>query len=139
MIPPFAYKILLQLLSRLDTINCSQIIPIVLEYSQTHGSMSGQEIRDALLARLFGLSVLIRSGLVFRPPSSSTPVQPPSTPSDFGLLLPYRKHRHLLRLLQFQIGMLTVVIISWSIYVTASHMLLPQCCGGCEVQFPVHL
>jgi DNA polymerase phi len=55
-----------QLLSRLDTITCSQILTLVIECSQTQGSMSGQEVRDVLFARLFGLTAIIRSGLLFR-------------------------------------------------------------------------
>ncbi|KAI9056874.1 hypothetical protein FKP32DRAFT_1598752 [Trametes sanguinea] len=66
---------LTELLSRIDTVTCSQIVKIVLESSKTQGSMTGQEERDMLFARLFGLTAVIQSGLLLRDttlPSSST-------------------------------------------------------------------
>ncbi|KAI0831759.1 DNA polymerase phi-domain-containing protein [Trametes gibbosa] len=66
---------LTELLSRVDTVTCSQITRIILESSQTQGSMTGQEERDVYFARLFGLTAVIQSGLLLRDstlPSSST-------------------------------------------------------------------
>ncbi|EJF62593.1 hypothetical protein DICSQDRAFT_135562 [Dichomitus squalens LYAD-421 SS1] len=66
---------LTELLSRIDTVTCSQILQLVLDSSKTQGSMTGQEERDVLFARLFGLTSVIRSGLLLRDttlPSSST-------------------------------------------------------------------
>ncbi|KAI0060788.1 hypothetical protein BV25DRAFT_1827328 [Artomyces pyxidatus] len=67
---------LTELLSRIDTVTCSQILTLVLDASQPSGSMSGQEERDVLFARLFGLTSLIQSGLIVRahtlPSSGST-------------------------------------------------------------------
>lgn len=64
-----------KLLSRLDTITCGQIMNLVLDASKTQGSMSGQEERDNLFARLFGITSIIHSGLIVRNgtlPTSST-------------------------------------------------------------------
>ncbi|KAI0350071.1 hypothetical protein OH77DRAFT_1100919 [Trametes cingulata] len=66
---------LTELLSRIDTVTCSQIVQLILESSKTQGSMTGQEERDVLFARLFGLTAVIQSGLLLRDstlPSSST-------------------------------------------------------------------
>lgn len=66
-----------KLLSRLDTITCGQIMTLVLDASKTQGSMSGQEERDNLFARLFGITSIIQSGLITRNgtlPNSSTSV-----------------------------------------------------------------
>lgn len=66
----------LQLLSKLNTVTCSQIVSLILDSSKTIGSMSGQEERDMLFARLFGLTSVIQSGLLTRQtplPSSSVP------------------------------------------------------------------
>ncbi|KAI0933631.1 hypothetical protein AcW1_005407 [Taiwanofungus camphoratus] len=57
---------LTELLSRIDTVTCSQILALILDSSKTQGSMTGQEERDVLFARLFGLTAIIRSGLLFR-------------------------------------------------------------------------
>ncbi|KAM5542581.1 hypothetical protein V8D89_003542 [Ganoderma adspersum] len=66
---------LTELLSRVDTVTCSQIVQLVLDSSKTQGAMTGQEERDVLFARLFGLTSVIQSGLLLRNttlPSSST-------------------------------------------------------------------
>ncbi|KAI0654742.1 DNA polymerase phi-domain-containing protein [Cubamyces menziesii] len=66
---------LTELLSRIDTVTCSQIVKLIIESSKTQGSMTGQEERDMLFARLFGLTAVIQSGLLLREstlPSSST-------------------------------------------------------------------
>jgi DNA polymerase phi len=63
---------ILQLLSRIDTVTCSQIVALIVDSSQTQGSMTGQEIRDVLFARLFGLTAIIRSGLLVRNTPLST-------------------------------------------------------------------
>jgi len=57
-------------------VTCSQIVSIILDSSKTQGSMTGQEERDMLFARLFGLTSVIQSGLLVRqrplPTSAST-------------------------------------------------------------------
>ncbi|TFK46446.1 hypothetical protein OE88DRAFT_1667862 [Heliocybe sulcata] len=66
---------LTELLSRINTITCSQLVSLIMDCSKTQGSMSGQEERDMLFARLFGLTAVIKSGLIVRSaplPSSST-------------------------------------------------------------------
>ncbi|KAH7910650.1 DNA polymerase phi-domain-containing protein [Hygrophoropsis aurantiaca] len=71
---------LTELLSRLETVTCSQVVSLILDSSTTQGSMSGQEERDVLFARLFGLTAVIQSGLLVRQnplptsPSSATHV-----------------------------------------------------------------
>ncbi|CAE7157151.1 unnamed protein product [Rhizoctonia solani] len=57
---------LAELLSRLNTVDASGIITSILEASVTSNSMKGQEIRDTLFARLFGLTAVVQSGLLFR-------------------------------------------------------------------------
>ncbi|QRW14703.1 DNA polymerase phi subunit [Ceratobasidium sp. AG-Ba] len=57
---------LTELLTRLNTVDAASIISSILEASVTSGSMKGQEVRDALFARLFGLTAVIQSGLLFR-------------------------------------------------------------------------
>lgn len=60
---------------------CSQIVALILDTAKTHGSMTGQEERDVLFARLFGLTAVIQSGLLVRPTPSSTSA---STSSGFS-------------------------------------------------------
>ncbi|KDN51531.1 hypothetical protein RSAG8_00076, partial [Rhizoctonia solani AG-8 WAC10335] len=57
---------LTELLTRLNTVDAAGIISSTLEASVTNGSMKGHEIRDTLFARLFGLTAVIQSGLLFR-------------------------------------------------------------------------
>lgn len=67
---------ILQLLSSLETVTSLQVLSLLRNASQTAGSMSGQEERDMLFARLFGLKAIIQSNLLFRekPLSSSSAV-----------------------------------------------------------------
>ena len=76
-----------KLLYRLNTITCGQIFALILESSQTEGSMNGQEQRDMDFARLFGLTSIIQSGLLFRqdPPAYSS--SPASSLEDFQKVL----------------------------------------------------
>ncbi|KZT24137.1 hypothetical protein NEOLEDRAFT_1117111 [Neolentinus lepideus HHB14362 ss-1] len=57
---------LTELLSRISTVTCSQIVSLIMDCSKTQGSMTGQEERDMLFARLFGLTSIIQSGLIVR-------------------------------------------------------------------------
>ncbi|KAL1715196.1 DNA polymerase phi-domain-containing protein [Schizophyllum commune] len=57
---------LTELLSRLDTITCAQITTLIADASKPQGSISGQEERDLLFARLFGFTAVIQSGLLVR-------------------------------------------------------------------------
>lgn len=61
----------MKLLSRLTTVSAEQIISLVMNFSQTQGSMQGHEIRDQYFARLFGFVSIIQSGLLLR--SSTLP------------------------------------------------------------------
>ncbi|EJU05480.1 hypothetical protein DACRYDRAFT_98198 [Dacryopinax primogenitus] len=71
---------LTELLQRIPTISCSHVISLVLDTTNFSGGMSGAEQRDLLFARLFGLTAIIESGVLFR-------TQPPAVgPSDLKLL-----------------------------------------------------
>lgn len=45
---------------------CAQVIALILDSAKIQGSMTGQEERDALFARLFGFTAIIQSGLLIR-------------------------------------------------------------------------
>ncbi|KAG5652336.1 hypothetical protein H0H81_005357 [Sphagnurus paluster] len=57
---------LTELLTRIETVTCTQIVTLIVDGTKTAGSMTGQEERDVLFARLFGLTAVIQSGLVVR-------------------------------------------------------------------------
>ncbi|KIO06410.1 hypothetical protein M404DRAFT_24641 [Pisolithus tinctorius Marx 270] len=57
---------LTELLSRINTVTCTQVVSLISDSTKKQGSMSGQEERDILFARLFGLTAVIRSGLLVR-------------------------------------------------------------------------
>jgi DNA polymerase phi len=78
-----AQSISLKLLSRLDTVSASQILALIAQASQIHGSMKGQEERDMLFARLFGITSLTRSGILFRSTPLSTSSLPACTMQNF--------------------------------------------------------
>ncbi|CDZ97129.1 Predicted regulator of rRNA gene transcription (MYB-binding protein) [Phaffia rhodozyma] len=61
---------LTELLSHLTTITPTQIISLVLRYSRVTVSTKGQETRDLLFARLFGLTTVVQSGLLYGPTAS---------------------------------------------------------------------
>ncbi|KAG8825804.1 DNA-directed DNA polymerase [Serendipita sp. 401] len=78
---------LTELLHRIDTVSTAQMIDLVLSSSETTGSMSGQEERDMMFARLFGLSSIAQSGLLTRetpPPHISNPA---STLQDYQRII----------------------------------------------------
>ena len=56
----------LQLLSRIDTVTCAQVIVLIVDATKRQGSMNGQEERDVLFARLFGITAVVRSELLVR-------------------------------------------------------------------------
>ncbi|KAF9069832.1 DNA polymerase phi-domain-containing protein [Rhodocollybia butyracea] len=57
---------LTELLSRLDTVTSSQVFALIMDATKSQGSMTGQEERDVLFARLFGMTAIIQSGLLVR-------------------------------------------------------------------------
>ncbi|KAJ3845276.1 DNA polymerase phi-domain-containing protein [Lentinula raphanica] len=57
---------LTELLSRIDTVTASQIFTLIMDATKSQGSMTGQEERDVLFARLFGMTAIIQSGLIVR-------------------------------------------------------------------------
>lgn len=59
-------------MSRIDTVTCSQIVTLILDSAKSQGSMTGQEERDVLFARMFGLTSVIQSGLLVRDTPLST-------------------------------------------------------------------
>lgn len=56
-----------QLLARLDRIDPRQILTTVLDSSQLANGVKGQEERDLVFSRLFGIHAILSSGLLFRP------------------------------------------------------------------------
>ncbi|KAG0705011.1 DNA polymerase phi-domain-containing protein [Suillus ampliporus] len=73
---------LTELLSRLDTVTSAQVISIIVDGSKIQGSMTGQEERDVLFARLFGLATVIHSGLLVRQTPLSTSPSSATNPSS---------------------------------------------------------
>ncbi|PFH52419.1 hypothetical protein AMATHDRAFT_139897 [Amanita thiersii Skay4041] len=69
---------LTELLSRINTVTCAQIVKLILDGTKSQGSMSGQEERDMHFARLFGFAAIIQSGLLVR--GGSLPMSGSSTP-----------------------------------------------------------
>ncbi|KAN0066282.1 DNA-directed DNA polymerase [Thecaphora frezii] len=61
---------LTELLSKLESLRSQEILALILKYSTPQGSVSGQEQRDLMFAKLFGVLALVQSGLLFRPTSS---------------------------------------------------------------------
>ncbi|PPR04947.1 hypothetical protein CVT24_010405 [Panaeolus cyanescens] len=57
---------LTELLSRIDTVSCSQILNLLIESTKHQGSMNGQDERDVLFGKLFGITSIIQSGLIVR-------------------------------------------------------------------------
>ncbi|KAF8580676.1 hypothetical protein K439DRAFT_1393490 [Ramaria rubella] len=74
---------LTELLSHLNTVSAAQILSLITQASQIHGSMKGQEERDMLFARLFGVTSLTQSGLLFRSTPLATSSNHPCTLKDF--------------------------------------------------------
>ncbi|GJE98126.1 DNA polymerase phi-domain-containing protein [Phanerochaete sordida] len=74
---------LTELLARINTVTCSQIVTLILDSAKTQGSMTGQEERDVLFARLFGLTAVVQSGLLVRdtPVPTSASSQPAASNS----------------------------------------------------------
>lgn len=76
---------LTELLSRINTVTCTQVVSLISDSTKKQGSMTGQEERDVLFARLFGLTAVIRSGLLVRqtplPSSGSSNTQVSSVES----------------------------------------------------------
>ena len=72
-------------------VSCAQILALLLDATRTSGNQTGQEERDLLFARLFGLTAIIHSGLLLRthpplPRSASAPSTPESCTAVFGAL-----------------------------------------------------
>lgn len=75
---------MIQLISRINSVTCAQIITLISDSTKAHGSMTGQEERDVLFARLFGFMSIIQSGLLVRIGSSSN-----SAPVEMSTLSNY--------------------------------------------------
>ncbi|KAH8108174.1 DNA polymerase phi-domain-containing protein [Cristinia sonorae] len=73
---------LTELLLRINTVTCSQVLSLIVDASRTSGSMTGQEERDVLFARLFGLTAVIQSGLIVRDTLLSSSASSSTTVSD---------------------------------------------------------
>ena len=62
--------------------SCAQIVTLIMDASRTQGSMTGQEERDVLFARLFGLTAVIQSGLIIRDSPLASSASSSTTASD---------------------------------------------------------
>ncbi|KIJ16738.1 hypothetical protein PAXINDRAFT_131583 [Paxillus involutus ATCC 200175] len=81
---------LTELLSRIDTVTCEQVTTLIIDSTKRQGSMTGQEERDVLFARLFGLTAVVQSGLLVRQkplPSSSSSNTPVSSLKTYKTVL----------------------------------------------------
>ncbi|KAF9452265.1 hypothetical protein P691DRAFT_661308 [Macrolepiota fuliginosa MF-IS2] len=81
---------LTELLSRINTITCAQIVTLIMDSSKPQGSMTGQEERDVLFARLFGLMSVVQSDLVVRQgslPASASSLAEVSSLSGYNDIL----------------------------------------------------
>ncbi|KAJ3738836.1 DNA polymerase phi-domain-containing protein, partial [Lentinula detonsa] len=75
---------LTELLSRIDTMTCSQIFTLIMDATKSQGSMTGQEERDVLFARLFGMTAIIQSGLIVRTKPLTTSQSSATLASSFA-------------------------------------------------------
>ncbi|KAJ3735465.1 DNA polymerase phi-domain-containing protein [Lentinula guzmanii] len=75
---------LTELLSRIDTVTCSQIFTLIMDATKSQGSMTGQEERDVLFARLFGMTAIIQSGLIVRTKPLTTSQSSATLASSFA-------------------------------------------------------
>lgn len=78
---------LTELLSRLETVTSSQMMDLVLSSSEITGSLNGQEERDMLFSRLFGLTTICQSGLITRETPLLHTSNPASTLQDYQRLV----------------------------------------------------
>jgi DNA polymerase phi len=77
-----------ELLSRTTTVSCAQILTLLLDATRTSGNQTGQEERDLLFARLFGLTAIVHSGLLLRThPPLPRSASAPSTPESCAAVL----------------------------------------------------
>ncbi|KAF4608345.1 DNA-directed DNA polymerase [Pleurotus pulmonarius] len=75
---------LTELLSQLETVTCSQILSLILDNSKPPTSATGQEERDSLFARLFGLTSVIQSRLLVNTKALSASASSTTAISDIG-------------------------------------------------------
>ncbi|KIY68633.1 hypothetical protein CYLTODRAFT_374153 [Cylindrobasidium torrendii FP15055 ss-10] len=78
---------LTELLSKIRTVTCSQIFELLVESTKTQKSMSGQEERDMLFGRLFGITSIVQSGLLVR---TDPLTQSPSASTDASSLASFK-------------------------------------------------
>ncbi|KAL0096977.1 DNA polymerase phi-domain-containing protein [Phycomyces blakesleeanus] len=57
---------LTELLSTIDLVTAKVVLDLLFRYTERVGSMSGEEVRDMLFGRLFGLMSIVASGMVAR-------------------------------------------------------------------------
>ncbi|KIL68594.1 hypothetical protein M378DRAFT_190984 [Amanita muscaria Koide BX008] len=74
---------LTELLSRITTVTCVQIVMLIMDGTKVQGSMTGQDERDVLFARLFGITAVVQSGLLIRAGALTTS---PSTATEISSL-----------------------------------------------------
>ncbi|KAF9218173.1 hypothetical protein BS17DRAFT_296846 [Gyrodon lividus] len=101
---------LTELLSRIDTVTCAQVTALIIDSTKRQGSMTGQEERDVLFARLFGLTAVVQSGLLVRQkplPSSSSSNTPVSSLQAYKAVLAH--------LLEIAIDVVQPSSVSWKV------------------------
>ncbi|KAI7872535.1 DNA polymerase phi-domain-containing protein [Spinellus fusiger] len=57
---------LTELLAMIDVVTAKVVLDLLFQYTERTGSMSGEEVRDMLFGRLFGLMSVIASGMLIR-------------------------------------------------------------------------
>ncbi|KAI8381420.1 DNA polymerase phi-domain-containing protein [Radiomyces spectabilis] len=62
---------LTELLTVVDCISTKLVLDLLLQYTDRVGSMSGEEFRDMLFGRLFGLMSVVAAGMIARPTTTS--------------------------------------------------------------------
>ncbi|KAF8557343.1 hypothetical protein OG21DRAFT_1494920 [Imleria badia] len=80
---------LTELLSRIDTVTCAQVVALIVDSTKRNGSMNGQEERDVLFARLFGIAAVVRAGLLVRQTPSTSSNAPVSSLETYQSVLTY--------------------------------------------------
>lgn len=63
---------LTELLSVMECITTKLVLDLLCQYTERAGGMSGEETRDMLFGRLFGIMAIVGSGLMARPDATTT-------------------------------------------------------------------
>jgi DNA polymerase phi len=72
-------------------VSAAKILSLITQTSHIHGSLKGQEERDMLFARLFGITSLVQSGILFRSTTPASTLQDFQSAMGIILALPAKK------------------------------------------------